>query len=208
MTRLRKDGVPSERKTLWSPELHELFCQTIEQLQHAKVQVTPKYIVKLMNAELMQAPESFQLTRLQVASHLQQYRQEQLKAAAASRLIASSPSESPSAIVPHPEIANASLPTDNHALPATVTEATAVYHPTDGYNHFIPAYDSLNFEYAPQNDADSFLCLDLYPPSNCVYAEIANSVPCCEHYQVANCTPRWCFAEPGTESLSCVWSSN
>jgi len=113
----------SKRKTLWTPELHQLFCQTIEQLYRGKIQgwtsfhhiyssfflqcfslsspsssksffvpwlellqrlsnsyclpVTPKYIVKLMNTELKRRKkENYQLTRTQVASHLQQYRQE------------------------------------------------------------------------------------------------------------------------------------
>lgn len=64
-----------DRRTLWTNELHDLFVATIDKLLQARLAITPKNIMRMMNDELKRASSSIQLSRLQVASHLQQHRE-------------------------------------------------------------------------------------------------------------------------------------
>jgi len=149
--------------------------------------VTPKYIVKVMNAELLKNPDSIQLTRLQVASHLQQYRQEIQKA------LATSPESVPSPHETTTETAEASLPVES------TKEQTPIYSSSESYNSFAPSLldDPSCYTYPSLvgREADAFLSLEFYPssPSSCCDCQASRG---------------WSFAEPGVESLSCVWTSN
>ena len=155
--------------------------------------MTPKYIVKIMNAELMKTPDSFQLTRLQVASHLQQYRQEIQKALESTRAALSPFLET------NTELSEAPLPLES------AKEPTPIYLSTDGYGSFTPSFPEAphglcDYSTTMGREADAFLSLDFFPPS---------PSPCCNEYQTMTTGNRmWCFTDPGAESLSCVWTSN